>query len=67
MHWPDRALVDSGDPWHPDTILTSFIVYKKSGGWNIDESSIERKRPIVTGDLRLTNRWSQPLAAVLKG
>jgi hypothetical protein len=66
MHWPDRAFVDSGNPWRPDTIITTFIVYKRSGHWNIDEASIERERPLVTGDLRLTNRWSQPLAGVLK-
>jgi hypothetical protein len=50
---------------HPDTIITSFIVYKKGGHWNIDGSSIQRERPIVTGDSRLTNRWSQPLAGVM--
>jgi hypothetical protein len=39
--------------------------YKKGGHWNIDGSSIQRERPIVTGDSRLTNRWSQPLAGVM--
>jgi hypothetical protein len=67
MHWRDRALVESGDPWHSDTIITGFIVYKKSGHWNIDESSIERERPLVIGDLRLTNRSSQPLVGVAHG
>jgi len=49
MHSPDRALVESGNPWRPDTVITGFIVYKKGGHWNIDETSIEKERPLVTG------------------
>jgi hypothetical protein len=71
MHWPDSALVDTGNVVNTGDTITTFIARKKNGQWTIDESSIERHEAIITSDARsrqkdLTNRWSQPLAVVMR-
>ena len=62
MHWPDRALVDTGTVANTGDTITSFIARKKNGRWAIDESSIEKNRAIVTSDNRsFTQRPNQSL------
>jgi hypothetical protein len=60
------AEVQSGPrPTKPGDKFTRFSVHKEKGRWVIVKGSIHDDwMVLVTG---LTNRWSQPLAVVLKG